>query len=43
MGLCFGLEDLNIVGYTNTYFAGDVDDRKSTNGYIFLFGGIAIS
>jgi hypothetical protein len=43
MGLYFGLEDLNIAGYTDADFAGDVDDRKSTNGYIFLFRGIAVS
>ena len=24
-------------------FAGDVDDRKSTNGHVFLFGGTIFS
>jgi hypothetical protein len=43
MGLCFGLEDLKIAGYTDTDFAGDIDDRKSTSGYIFLFGGTVVS
>jgi hypothetical protein len=43
MALCFGLEDLKIVGYTDTDFAGDIDDRKYTSGYIFLFRGIAVS
>ena len=43
MKLCFGISDLEIVGYTNADFARDVDDRKSTSGHVFLFGGIAIS
>jgi hypothetical protein len=28
MGLCFGLEDLNIVGCTNANFVGYVDDKN---------------
>jgi hypothetical protein len=28
MGLCFGMSDLEIVGFTNADFVGDVDDRK---------------
>jgi hypothetical protein len=43
MGLCFGLEDLNIVRYTNANFVGYVDDIKSTSGYVFLFEGTTIS
>jgi hypothetical protein len=43
MGLCFGLSDLEIVGFTDADFAGDLDDRKSTSGYVFLFGGTAVS
>lgn len=41
--LCFGLCDLDIKGYTNTDFAKDVDNRKSTSGHVFLFGGTAVS
>jgi hypothetical protein len=41
--LCFGLSDLKIVGYTDANFVGDTDDRKSTSGYVFLFGGTAVS
>ena len=43
MKLCFGLCDLDIKGYTDADFAGDVDDRKSTSGHVFLFGGTAVS
>jgi hypothetical protein len=43
MALCFGLEDLKIAGYSDADFAVDIDDRKSTSGYIFLFGGAAVS
>ena len=43
MGLCFGISDLEIAGYTVADFVGDVDDRKSTSGYVFLFGGTTVS
>ncbi len=41
--LCFGLDELEIKGFIDADFAGDTDDRKSTNGYVFLFGGTAVS
>uniref|UniRef100_A0A2N9F1W8 CCHC-type domain-containing protein n=1 Tax=Fagus sylvatica TaxID=28930 RepID=A0A2N9F1W8_FAGSY len=41
--LCFGLDELEIKGFTDADFAGDTDGRKSTSGYVFLFGGIAVS
>uniref|UniRef100_A0A2N9FQW9 Reverse transcriptase Ty1/copia-type domain-containing protein n=1 Tax=Fagus sylvatica TaxID=28930 RepID=A0A2N9FQW9_FAGSY len=41
--LCFGLDELEIKGFTDADFAGDTDDRKSTSGYVFLFGGTAVS
>jgi hypothetical protein len=43
MGLCFGMSDLEIVGFTYVDFVGDADDRKSTSGYVFLFGGTIVS
>ena len=32
-----------IVGYTDADWAGDVKDRKSTSGYVFLLSGEPIS
>ena len=43
MKLCFGLDDLEIKGFIDADFVGDTDDRKSTNRYVFLFGGTTVS
>uniref|UniRef100_A0A2N9F2S2 CCHC-type domain-containing protein n=1 Tax=Fagus sylvatica TaxID=28930 RepID=A0A2N9F2S2_FAGSY len=43
MKLCFGLDELEIKGFTDADFARDTDDRKSTSGYVFLFGGTTVS
>lgn len=44
LGLCFCNSDLETIRYTNAHYAGDYDDRKSTNGYhVFIFGGTIIS
>ena len=32
-----------VAGYSDAEWAGDIGDRKSTSGYIFLLGGAAIS
>jgi hypothetical protein len=43
-GLTFRHTDhLEVVGYSDSDFAGCVDSRKSTSGYIFLLVGEAIS
>ncbi|XP_013632421.1 PREDICTED: uncharacterized mitochondrial protein AtMg00810-like [Brassica oleracea var. oleracea] len=39
--LCGGEEKL--VGYVDSDYAGDEDDRKSTSGFTFMFGGGAVS
>ena len=31
------------IGHTNSDFQSDIDSRKSTSGYVFTFGGGAIS
>ena len=31
------------IGYTDSDFAGDPDDRKSTSGYVFMLAGGAIT
>ena len=36
-------EDLEVVGYSDSDFAGCVDSRKSTSGYIFMFAGGVVS
>jgi hypothetical protein len=35
--------DSNLVSYTDVDWAGNLDDRKSTFGYAFLFGGNLVS
>ena len=35
--------DFILVGYTDSYFAGSIDDKKNTSGYIFHLGSGAIS
>ncbi|KAL8123001.1 hypothetical protein AgCh_011103 [Apium graveolens] len=32
-----------LVGFTDSDYAGDVDDRKSTSGYVFLINGVAVA
>lgn len=36
-------ENLEIKGYSNSEFAGCVDLRKSTSGYIFMLAGGVVS
>ena len=43
MKLCFGSAEPTIVGYTDSDWAGDVDSRKSTSGYLFTFAGGAMA
>ncbi|MCO5583992.1 hypothetical protein L7F22_037910 [Adiantum nelumboides] len=41
--LRFGNNDTSIVGYTNSDYAGCVDTRRSTSGYVFLFARAAVA
>ena len=41
--LCYQGKELCLVGYSNVDWAGDLDERKSTSGYIFLLNNGAIS
>ena len=41
--LCFGASNPILKGYTDSDMAGDLDNRKSTTGYLFTFSGGAIS
>jgi hypothetical protein len=41
--LCFGGNKVQLLGYTDSDFAGDLDKRRSTTGYTFMFAGAAIS
>ncbi|MCO5551899.1 hypothetical protein L7F22_005406 [Adiantum nelumboides] len=41
--ICFGKGKLSVVGYTDADYAGDLDKRRSTSGYLYTFAGGAIS
>ncbi|KAL9235087.1 hypothetical protein vseg_009883 [Gypsophila vaccaria] len=38
-----GKNDLGLMGFTDSDYAGDLDDRKSTSGYTFMLGSGAIA
>ena len=44
-GLLYKKGDMrgDLIGFSDSDFAGDRHDRKSTSGYIFFFGGMAVS
>jgi hypothetical protein len=41
--LCFNGQNLQLQGYTDADWQGDLDHRKSTSGYLFTLAGGAIS
>ena len=41
--LCFGASNPILKGYTDSDMAGDLDNSKSTTGYLFTFSGGVIS
>jgi Reverse transcriptase (RNA-dependent DNA polymerase) len=43
LGIIFGKKNKSLVGYSDADYAGDVDKRRSTSGYVFVLHGGAIS
>lgn len=44
LGICFGGDsNLTLLGFCDSDFAGDIDTRRSTTGYVFTLNGGAIS
>ena len=43
MRICFGSKEACVDGYTDADYAGDMDKRRSTSGYVFMFIGGAMS
>ena len=39
----FGRGDLHVRGYTDSDYAGHVDTKRSTSGYVFTFEGGPVS
>lgn len=42
-GITFKGTDTSVLGYTDADYAGDVDTRRSTTGYVFIMNGGAIT
>jgi hypothetical protein len=43
MGVFYKRVDVDeLVAYTDSDYAGDIDDRRSTSGYVFLLSGGAV-
>ena len=43
LGLCYDGSKSEVVGYSDSDWAGDVSDRKSTSAYVFMMAGAAVS
>ncbi|UYV84036.1 hypothetical protein LAZ67_X000937 [Cordylochernes scorpioides] len=45
IGICFGGSSCttSLIGFSDAYFAGDLDTRKSTTGYVFMLNNGPIS
>jgi hypothetical protein len=42
LGITYGLGNSKLHGYADADYAGDINDAKSTGGYVFLMGGASI-
>jgi hypothetical protein len=43
LGLLFNPKDDTLIGYSDADWAGDIDSRRSTTGYLFTIGGVPVS
>ncbi|MCO5586618.1 hypothetical protein L7F22_040559 [Adiantum nelumboides] len=43
MRICYGSQELDVKGYTDSDYAGNLDNRRSTSGYVFTLAGGAMS
>ncbi|KAH9689118.1 Integrase catalytic domain-containing protein [Citrus sinensis] len=43
VALCYGGSEFTVRGYVDSDFAGDLDKRKSTTGYVLTLAGAAVS
>ncbi|MCO5570232.1 hypothetical protein L7F22_023950 [Adiantum nelumboides] len=43
MRICYGSQELSVMGYTDSDYADDLDNRRSTLGYVFTMVGGAVS
>ena len=41
--ICFGKKEACVLGYTDADYVGDMDKRRSTSSYVFIFIGGAVS
>lgn len=42
-GITYGPDPTDLLGYCDSDYAGDIDTRRSTSGYVFVMNGGAIS
>ncbi|MCO5611055.1 hypothetical protein L7F22_065305 [Adiantum nelumboides] len=43
MCICYGSQDLSVMGYIDSDYARDLDNIRSTSGYVFTMAGGAVS
>ncbi|KAH9722967.1 Integrase catalytic domain-containing protein [Citrus sinensis] len=43
VALCYGGSEFTVRGYVDSDFAGDLDKRKSTTGYVFTLAGATVA
>ncbi|MCO5602379.1 hypothetical protein L7F22_056510 [Adiantum nelumboides] len=43
MCICYGSQELIVMGYTDSNYASDLDNTRSTSGYVFTMAGGVVS